>query len=103
ILAIGAPDYSLARHGEAGARLDDPRQHRQELARPEATRVAANGEVDRDGLVAVGEAGADIGEVDRAAVGEPTLRVAVEPLRLEAQRLDPEALRVDDLEDDRIR
>ena len=73
-------------------------EHGEELPDPQAGGVALHRELDRDGLVAVGEPGALVDEGQGAPVGEARGRVHGRRQGVEAQGLDPEAGRIDDLE-----
>ena len=101
-LAIGASQDRLTRHGDPAPLLGGRGEDSDELPGAQTARVAANGELYRHSLVAIGQTRTDIGQINRAAADEKGLRRAVRRLRFEAQGFDPELRGIDDLEDDRV-
>jgi hypothetical protein len=98
-LTVAGPDHGGTRQGEAGLFRVGAGEHGHELADPQAQGVALHRELDRDGLVAVREAGALVGQRQAASVGEMRRGVLGRGEGIEAQCLDPEPGRIDDLED----
>ncbi len=103
----GPGRWRCARRRRAAPRCPaSPRRSRQSTVTNWPTRspvdVAVDREMHRDRLVAVGEAGAAIGEGQRCALRGLRAGAAGRCQRIEAQRLDPQPRRIDDLEHDRV-
>ena len=97
-LPVAGADHGGARQGEAGLFGVRAGEHGDELPDPQAGGVALHRELDRDGLVAVGEAGALVHKGQGSSVGEAGCGIFGWRQGIEAQGLDPEPGRVDDLE-----
>ena len=96
---LGAEDAG-PRDGETGPLPRQGGMDGDELAETKTGRVVFHRELHGDGLIAIGEAGAAIGQRHAAPVPEPGRRRTLRGQGLEAQRLDPKLLRIDDAEDD---
>src|SRR5262249_57104390 len=103
ILAVGAAHNARARDGEPALLGTDAREHRDELSDAQSVHVALDGEMHRDRLVAVGKARTLIGEGDALPRAGARGRALRPRQRVEAQRLDPQPRRIDDVEHHRIR
>src|SRR5262245_12527504 len=103
ILAVGAAYDARARHGEPALLLADARKHCHELPDSQSVHVTLYGEMHRDRLVAIGKARTLIGEGDALPRAGARGRALGPSQRVEAQRLDPQPRRIDDVEHHRIR
>ena len=102
ILAVGVAHQGGARNREAGLFLVGGGEHGDELPGAKPRDVALHRELHRDRLIAAGEAGAAEGERIAPVVVEPGHRAMDAGKRVEAQRLYPQPVRVDDMEDDGV-
>ncbi len=78
-------------------------EHRDELSGTQARDIALNRELNRDRLIAAGEPGSPEGERISPVVVQPGHRALHSGKRVEAERLHPQAGRVDNVKDDGVR